>query len=97
MSFRVFPPLTTACLVVVLALPGANTLAHPTGLWAQERISFPTEDGGLIYADLYGEGPRGVVLAHGGRFNKESWRSQAGALKAAGFRALALDFRGYGQ
>ena len=40
---------------------------------AQKHVSFPTQDGGLVYADVYGEGPRGVVLAHGGRFNKESW------------------------
>jgi pimeloyl-ACP methyl ester carboxylesterase len=38
-----------------------------------------------------------VVLAHGGRFNKESWEKQARALEAAGFRVLAIDFRGYGQ
>jgi pimeloyl-ACP methyl ester carboxylesterase len=38
-----------------------------------------------------------VVLAHGGRFNKESWEKQARVLAAAGFRVLAIDFRGYGQ
>jgi len=37
------------------------------------------------------------VLAHGGRFNKESWEKQAQALVKAGFRALAIDFRGRGQ
>ena len=62
-----------------------------------ERVSFPTQDGGLVYADVYGEGIRGVVLAHGGRFNKESWEKQARTLAAAGFRVLAIDFRGYGQ
>jgi dienelactone hydrolase len=62
-----------------------------------ERVSFPTRDGGLIYADMYGKGTRGVVLAHGGRFNKESWQRQARALADAGFRVLAIDFRGYGQ
>jgi dienelactone hydrolase len=72
-------------------------LAHPVGLQAQERVSFPTQDGGLIYADVYGKGERGVVLAHGARFNKESWKKQAQALAAAGFRVLAFDFRGYGQ
>ena len=66
---------------------------------AQERVSlstvsFPTEDGGLVYADVYGKGERGVVLAHGGRFNKESWAEQARALADAGFRAVAIDFRG---
>jgi pimeloyl-ACP methyl ester carboxylesterase len=64
---------------------------------AQEHVSFPTEDGGVVYADVYGKGERGVVLAHGGRFNKESWEKQARALASAGFRVLALDFRGYGK
>src|ERR1700674_5038645 len=64
---------------------------------AQEHVSFPTQDEGLIYADVYGKGDRGVVLAHGGQFNKESWEKQALALAAAGFRAMAIDFRGYGQ
>ena len=64
---------------------------------AQKTASFPTEDGGLVYADVYGEGDRGVVLAHGGRFNKESWEKQAQTLATAGFRVLALDFRGYGK
>jgi pimeloyl-ACP methyl ester carboxylesterase len=63
---------------------------------AQEHISFPTDDGGLIYADLYGSGERGVVLAHGGRFNKESWEKQAKVLAAAGFCVVAIDFRGIG-
>jgi pimeloyl-ACP methyl ester carboxylesterase len=63
---------------------------------AQQSISFPTEDGGRVCADLYGEGARAVVLAHGGRFNKESWRAQARALVTEGFRVLAIDFRGFG-
>jgi pimeloyl-ACP methyl ester carboxylesterase len=45
---------------------------------------------------MYGVGDRGVVLAHGGRFNKESWAKQAQELGKAGFRVLAIDFRGYG-
>jgi pimeloyl-ACP methyl ester carboxylesterase len=64
---------------------------------AQTAVSFPTDDGGLVYADVYGEGDRAVVLAHGGQFNKESWKKQADALVAAKFRVLALDFRGYGK
>jgi len=60
-------------------------------------VSFPTSDGGVVYADLYGDGNQGVVLAHGGRFDKESWADQAQALAQAGFRVLAIDFRGYGQ
>jgi pimeloyl-ACP methyl ester carboxylesterase len=63
----------------------------------QETVSFPTDDGGVVYADVYGAGDRAVVLAHGGPFNKESWEKQARTLVAAGFRVLALDFRGYGK
>jgi dienelactone hydrolase len=67
-----------------------------TTLTAVHTIFFPTQDGGRVCADLYGQGSRAVVLAHGGRFNKESWREQAEALAAQGFRILAIDFRGFG-
>jgi alpha/beta superfamily hydrolase len=60
-------------------------------------VSFDTPDGGIVYADLYGAGARGVVLAHGGRFDKESWAKQARVLADAGFRVLAFDFRGRGR
>ena len=63
----------------------------------QKHVSFPAQDGGVVYADMYGEGPRGVVLAHGGQFNKESWQKQAQTLEKVGFHVLAIDFRGYGQ
>ncbi|ANB18209.1 alpha/beta hydrolase [Dokdonella koreensis] len=62
-----------------------------------ERVTFPTQDGGRVVADRYGHGDRGVVLAHGGRFDKESWQKQAQILAQAGFRVLAIDFRGHGQ
>jgi pimeloyl-ACP methyl ester carboxylesterase len=80
---------TLIAVIVVWLLAGAAA--------AQKTVSFPTEDGGLIYADVYGQGERAVVLAHGGRFNKESWEKQARTLASAGFRVLALDFRGYGK
>jgi dienelactone hydrolase len=64
---------------------------------AQEQVSFATEDGGVVYGDLYGKSERGVVLAHGGRFNKESWAKQARVIASAGFQVLAIDFRGYGR
>lgn len=64
---------------------------------AQQHVSFPTDDGGLIAADVYGKGNRGLVLAHGGRFTKESWSKQARTFADAGFRVVAIDFRGHGQ
>jgi len=78
-------------LLAILALFLASTAS------AQRTISFPTEDGGLIFADLYGTGDKAVVLAHGGQFSKESWAPQAQILQAAGFQVLALNFRGRGK
>src|SRR5258706_11149715 len=73
------------------------TLVLAAVSYGQKAVSFPTADGGVVSADSYGDGERGVVLAHGGRFNKGSWEKQAQVLEAAGFRVLAIDFRGYGQ
>ena len=79
---------------IVRALMAAVVLAGLT--YAQSHVSFATQDGWTIHADLYGAGDRGVVLVHGGRFEKGSWENQAGALVKAGFRALAIDLRGFG-
>ena len=76
------------------ALPLALVLIRLAA--AQQTLSFPSQDGGRVCADLYGTGTRAVVLAHGGRFSKESWRDQARTLASAGFEVLAIDFRGFG-
>jgi alpha/beta superfamily hydrolase len=80
-----------------LALAVISALAFAVTATAQQHVSFPTQDGGIVFADVYGSGNRGVVLAHGGQFNKESWSKQAKTLADAGFRVVAIDFRGYGQ
>jgi len=64
---------------------------------AQEPVSFLAPDGYRLRADQYGKGEQGAVRVHGGRFDKESWQKQAQILAKAGFRVLAIDFRGYGQ
>jgi len=70
-----------------------------SGVSAQgfEEISFSTADGGTIYGNLYGDGQHAVLLAHGAVFDKESWDELAQELSAAGYQALAIDFRGYGK
>lgn len=82
--------LAAATLACAALAPAAR--ADPAG-----SVSFPTSDRGLVFADVYGTGPRALVLAHGGRFDKESWAKQAAVFADAGFRVLALDFRGYGE
>jgi pimeloyl-ACP methyl ester carboxylesterase len=76
----------------ILPIALALTVVAP----AQQIVSFATDDGGQVCADLFGQGSNAVVLAHGGRFNKESWHDQALSLTSAGFRVLAFDFRGFG-
>jgi pimeloyl-ACP methyl ester carboxylesterase len=79
---RSFP---TAIAFVLLALPAV----------AQQTITIPLPDGhASIQADIYGSGPRGMVLAHGGRFGKESWAPQARVLAQKGFTVLAIQYRG---
>ena len=56
-------------------------------------VTITAPDGGAIQADVYGSGPRAVLLLHGGRFDRTSWAPQATALAAAGFRVVAIDFR----
>jgi pimeloyl-ACP methyl ester carboxylesterase len=64
---------------------------------APNEVSFATPDGGVVFADIYGTGEHAVVLAHGQRFDKASWKNQATELASAGFRVIAIDFRGYGK
>lgn len=80
----------SACAKLTIVLIAASAAA-------QEHVTFATEDGGTVSADVYGKGDRGLVLAHGGRFNKESWSKQARDFEQAGYRAVAIDFRGRGK
>jgi predicted alpha/beta hydrolase len=62
---------------------------------AQQTITISLPDGhSSIQVDVYGSGDRGLVLAHGGRFGKESWSPQAQILAQKGFTVLAVQFRG---
>jgi dienelactone hydrolase len=84
-SMRVF---TLTMIAIVLA----------TNVHAQKTVSFPAGDGGILFADVYGAGAKGLVLAHGGAIhNKESWTQEAQELAAEGFHVVAIDFRGYGK
>jgi alpha-beta hydrolase superfamily lysophospholipase len=67
--------------------------------WAADfrEVSFETDDGGKIYANLYGDGEHAVVLAHGAVFDKESWHELASKIRERGLSVLAIDFRGYGE
>src|SRR5687768_13930555 len=87
-------PLLLTLMTSLFALtPAADAGAQPS----PRPVSFATEDAGVVHADEYGSGGRGLVLAHGGRFTKESWAAQARRFSEAGFRVVAIDFRGRGK
>ncbi len=78
-------------ITLVLGMLLMTAFAHA------DEVAFPTGDGGVVHADLYGTGGRGVVLAHGMRFDKASWKDQATQLASAGFRELFLAGRKIGR
>jgi pimeloyl-ACP methyl ester carboxylesterase len=80
----------------VLALGLLAMLQLAAAAQSPQDVSFATADGGMIDADLYGQGTQGVVFAHGAVFNKQSWAPLAKRIASLGYRALAIDFRGYG-
>ena len=59
-------------------------------------MTFPADDGVPVTAMGYGTGTRGVVLVPGGHGVGETWSVQAERLAGAGFRVLAIDYRGRG-
>jgi pimeloyl-ACP methyl ester carboxylesterase len=82
-------------LLFLLAIIGFScTSGDPAPV---REVSFGTADGGRIFADRYGQGDHGVVLAHGAVFDKGSWAPIAEELSNQGFTVLAIDFRGYGK
>lgn len=64
---------------------------------APQPVMFSAPGNYRLHADQYGSGERAVILAHGGQFDRKSWKPQAEALAKGGFLVLAIDFRGYGQ
>ena len=78
---------------MIRVLLAAAMALLPAAAGAQP-ISLRAVDGRLLYGDLYGAGPRGVViLAHGGYSNRSSWKPAAERIAAAGFHVLVLESR----
>src|SRR5438105_2783047 len=67
--------------------------AQATGSAAHRKVG---ANGIHLHFVEQGEGPL-IVLCHGFPESWYSWRHQLPALSAAGFRAIAVDMRGYGQ
>lgn len=61
------------------------------------EIAFPSADGGVVDALVYGQSQDVLVLVHGAQFAKESWKQQAPVFANAGFQVFAIDLRGHGK
>jgi pimeloyl-ACP methyl ester carboxylesterase len=86
----------TKLSVLALALSSSGALAADADVW--DRVQHGTADSNGVkihYASL-GSGPP-VVFIHGFPDFWYSWRHQMDALADAGFRAVAVDQRGYNQ
>ncbi|MFD3688942.1 alpha/beta fold hydrolase [Nocardiopsis sp. NPDC058631] len=69
-----------------------DSAAYVGGPWTHRTVNAA---GARFHVAEEGEGPL-VLLLHGFPQFWWAWRSQLGALAAAGFRAVAVDMRGYG-
>lgn len=59
-------------------------------------VRFRTSDGFQLEAREFGDGPKGVVLAHMRPSNMDSWKDFAQDLADDGYHVLTFNFRGYG-
>lgn len=84
------------------AVAGLGLAAAPSGVWAADRAALPVRQrmvettDGRFHVLEQGEGPA-VLFCHGFPDTAATWKSQMQAVAAAGYRAVALDMRGYGR
>jgi pimeloyl-ACP methyl ester carboxylesterase len=76
---------------------GGKTGDSSTTVPVVERsVTFLSTDGVTLSGHLFGEGDRGIVLAHMYPADQSSWYATARELAARGYLVLTFDFRGYG-
>ena len=91
----VFLILFTVGTVLIFTVPFSVKITY--------SLSVQTDDGVTIYFNLFEPAGRetekkpAVIIGHGVMANKEFMKGYAIDLAAAGFAAIALDFRGHGQ
>ncbi|MET0906058.1 MAG: alpha/beta hydrolase [Tardiphaga sp.] len=85
----------SALLGLGLGMP-AQAAVQGAGERYPVRTTQVRADGGSFHIIEQGRGPT-VLFCHGFPDTAETWRSQMGAVAGAGFHAVALDMRGYGE
>jgi len=83
-----------AWAVISLVLQGGIAMADTTDVWDQVEHKYADANGVKIHYAALGQGPL-VVMIHGFPDFWYTWRKQMRALADAGYRAAAVDLRGY--
>jgi dienelactone hydrolase len=94
-----------AIVVLCLALTAATAASgaarsapvDPCIQSGEKPVHLKAADGATVYGVEVGTGPTGVVLGHQYFSDHCEFMQLARELAASGYRALAIDFRGYGQ
>ncbi|MCX6431896.1 MAG: alpha/beta fold hydrolase, partial [Actinobacteria bacterium] len=73
-------------------MPEPDAAIRAAGPWTHRDVA---ANGARFHVADIGDGPA-VVLLHGFPTFWWTWRHQLTALAAAGYRAIAMDLRGYG-
>ncbi|MER3395915.1 MAG: hypothetical protein C4319_03930 [Acidimicrobiia bacterium] len=89
-------PMFSSIAVVVAAVALTSTLVGGCATKSkQSEIVLLSPDGFKLSATVYGEGPKGIVLAHDDKSNKAFLAPLAYYLSQHGFRVMTFNFRGY--
>ncbi len=77
-----------------LGAAAASTAANPEDASSADTLATDTV---RLHIDDSGGGGRPVVLIHGWPLSAQAWEPQVAALRAAGYRVVAYDRRGFGR
>lgn len=89
-------PIILVTLVTLATIAAGPLLAADADVFADVEHHFADSNGVKIHYATLGEGPP-VVMIHGFPDFWYSWRHQMQTLAAAGYKAVAIDQRGYNQ
>ncbi len=85
---------TLGATAAALGSAAAGAAASPAAAPSADALAAQRVD---LYIEDSGGGGRPVVLIHGWPLSSQAWQSQVPALRAAGYRVVAYDRRGFGR
>ena len=85
---------TLGATAAALGSAAAGAAASPAATPSADALAAQRVD---LYIEDSGGGGRPVVLIHGWPLSSQAWQSQVPALRAAGYRVVAYDRRGFGR